>query len=373
MAKIEESNPQKTVLVVDDIPENLAILGEFLVPHYNVRIANSGPRALSAAVSTPYPDLILLDIMMPEMDGYEVIKQLKANPETREIPVIFITALGETEDETRGLQLGAADYITKPVKPAIVLARVRTQLELKQARDILRDNNAWLEAEVKRRMRQNLMIRDVTMRALAKLAEARDNETGAHILRTQAYVNVLAQELAKLPKYAEKLSPDIIEIYTKAAPLHDIGKVGIPDHVLHKQGRPHHEEWEIMKSHAQIGANAILSAIEDEEDREGLEFLNVAAEIAGNHHEKWDGSGYPRGLKGDAIPLAGRLMAIADVFDALISKRVYKPALPIETAKEMIVEGRGKHFDPDIVDAFVRRIDDFQTIAARHADHDEMH
>ncbi len=361
------------MLVVDDTPENLAILGEFLIPHYNVRIANSGPRALNAAASPPRPDLILLDIMMPGMDGYEVIKQLKANPETQEIPVIFITALDATEDETRGLELGAADYITKPVKPAIVLARVRGQLDLKEARDIMRDNNAWLEGEVRRRMQQNLMIRDVTMRALAKLAEARDNETGNHILRTQGYVYVLAQELAKLPKYAEKLTPDIIEIYTKAAPLHDIGKVGIPDYVLHKPGKPHHEEWEIMKTHAQIGADAILSAIQDEEDAEGLDFLYVAAEIAGNHHEKWDGSGYPKGLKGDAIPLSARLMAVADVYDALISRRVYKPALPIETAREMIIEGRGKHFDPEIVDAFVRRIEDFRAIAARHVDHDEEH
>lgn len=372
MANTKENNPQqKTVLIVDDTPDNLAILGELLIPHYHVRIANSGSRALASAVLDPHPDLILLDIMMPEMDGYEVLKRLKANSETQDIPVIFITALDETEDEMLGLELGAVDYISKPVKPPIVLARIRAQLDLKEARDILRDNNAWLEGEVRHRMRQNQMIRDVTMRALARLAEARDNETGNHILRTQNYVNVLAQELAKLPKYAGKLTPDIIEIYTKAAPLHDIGKVGIPDYVLHKPGRPTPEEWEIMKTHAQIGADAIWSAIQDEEDMEGLDFLYVAMEIAGNHHEKWDGSGYPKGLSGEAIPLSARLMAVADVFDALISRRVYKPPLPIETAREMIVDSKGTHFDPDIVDAFVRRIDDFQAIAARYVDPNE--
>lgn len=363
------SNPQqKTVLIVDDTPENIVIIGELLMPHYHVRVANSGPRALVSALFEPRPDLILLDIMMPEMDGYEVIKQLKANPESQDIPVIFLSALDATEDEAHGLELGAADYILKPVRPSIVLARISTQLDLKEARDILRDNNAWLESEVERRMRQNQMIQDVSMRALASLAEARDNETGNHILRTQSYVNILAEELAKHPKYTESLTPTIIQTLTKAAPLHDIGKVGIPDHVLHKPGKHTAEEWEVMKTHAQIGADAILSAIQDQEDREGLDFLYVAMEIAGNHHEKWDGSGYPNGFSGETIPLSARLMAVADVFDALISRRIYKPPFSIENAREIITDGRGKHFDPDIVDAFIQRIEDFRIIAARHVD-----
>ncbi len=363
--------PQKTLLLVDDTPENLTVLGEILMPFYRVRVVNSGARALHAAVTEPRPDLILLDVMMPEMDGYEVITRLRANPETREIPVIFITALDATEDETHGLELGAVDFITKPVRPPIVLMRVRGQLELKDARDRMHDQNIWLEAEVKRRMRQNQMIQNVSMRALASLAEARDNETGRHILRTQGYVSILAHELAKLPKYASLLTPETIESYTKASPLHDIGKVGIPDRALYKPGKHTPEEWELMKTHAKIGSDAILRAIQDEEDQVGLDFLHIAMDIAHYHHEKWDGSGYPDGLIGDGIPLSARLMALADVFDALTSKRVYKPAFSIEKTTEMILQGRCTHFDPEVVDAFVARLDDFCTIAARFSDVEE--
>ena len=358
----------KTLLLVDDTPENLTVLGEILMPYYRVRVANSGARALVAAASEPRPDLILLDVMMPEMDGYKVITHLRSNPLTHDIPVIFITALDATEDETKGLELGAADYITKPVRPAIVLTRVRGQIELKEARDRMRDQNAWLEAEIERRMCQNQMIQDVSMRALASLAEARDNETGNHILRTQGYVKVLAEELSKLPRHAEKLTPTIVESYVKAAPLHDIGKVGIPDRALHKPGKHTPEEWELMKTHAKVGSDAIWRAIQDEEDQAGLDFLRIAMDIAHYHHEKWDGSGYPEGFSGENIPLPARLMALADVFDALISKRVYKPAFTVEHTTEIILNGRGKHFDPDVVDAFVARLDEFYAIAARHTD-----
>ena len=360
--------PQKTLLLVDDYPENLSVLGNILMPHYRVRAANSGAHALAAAASEPRPDLIMLDVMMPDMDGYEVIARLHANPRTRDIPVIFITASDTAEHETQGFELGAADYIAKPVHPAIVLMRVRCQLELKEARDRMRDQNAWLEAEIQRRMRQNQMIQDVSMRALASLAEARDNETGNHILRTQGYVRVLAEELAKLPKYIGRLTPETIESFAKAAPLHDIGKVGIPDRALHKPGKHTAEEWEIMKTHAKVGADAIWRAIQGEEDQEGLDFLRIAMDIAHYHHEKWDGSGYPEGLQGEAIPLSARLMALADVLDAMISVRVYKPAFTIEKATSMILAGRGRHFDPEVVDAFESRLDDFCAIALRHAD-----
>lgn len=368
MMNEKNNSARKTVLVVDDTPDNLAVLGGLLMPHYNVRVANSGAWALSSANTEPRPDIILLDIMMPEMDGYEVLRQLKANPLTSGIPVIFITAMDTPEDEAGGLALGAMDYITKPISPAIVLARVRAQLDLKSARDILHDQNAWLEREVQRRIRQFEKVQNVTIRALASLAEAKDNETGNHILRTQNYVNVLAQTLAHLPQYAATLTPETIALFTKAAPLHDIGKVGIPDAILNKPGKHTPDEWEIMKTHAQLGADAIWRAIRDEEDLESVKFLHVAMEIAGNHHEKWDGSGYPNGLSGTQIPLSARLMALADVFDALISKRVYKAAFPIETARSIIVENRGKHFDPQVVDAFEQCIDAFQAIAASHAD-----
>lgn len=252
----------------------------------------------------------------------------------------------------------------------MVLARVLAQLELKDARDRMRDQNAWLEAEVQRRMQQNQRIQDVSMRALASLAEARDNETGNHIMRTQGYVNVLCQELAKLPKYQDILTPGQIEHITKTAPLHDIGKVGIPDSVLHKPGKHTPEEWEIMKTHAKVGADAIWRAIQDEEDPAGVDFLYRAMEIAEHHHEKWDGSGYPAGLKGEDIPLSARLMALADVFDALISRRVYKPPFTIERATDIIEQGKGSHFDPEVVNAFKARLDDFRAIAARYADKD---
>ncbi|MFI3195411.1 MAG: two-component system response regulator [Methylococcaceae bacterium] len=368
----ENTLPQKTILIVDDTPDNLAVLGELLMPYYKVRIANSGARALASAIIEPLPDLILLDIMMPGMDGYEVLKRLKETPDTREIPVIFITALDQTEDEKEGLALGAVDYISKPIRPPIILARIKGQLDIKEARDLLRDKNSWLENEVRRRIYQYQKVQDISMRALASLAETRDNETGNHILRTQGYVNVLAKELATLPEYSQSLTPALIEVYTKAAPLHDIGKVGIPDYVLHKPGKHTPEEWEIMKTHAKVGADAIWRAIQGEDDMEVVNFLCVAIDIAGNHHEKWDGSGYPNGLSGTYIPLSARLMALADVFDALISKRVYKPAFSMEKATEIILAGRGSHFDPDVVDAFITRADDFRTIAGRYADpHDE--
>ncbi|MFW2457873.1 response regulator [Methyloversatilis discipulorum] len=362
------TTPQKTLLLVDDTPENLTVLGEILMPHYRVRVASSGARALAAATTDPRPDLVLLDVMMPEMDGYEVISRLRADPRTRELPVIFVTALDSTEDEAHGLELGAVDYITKPVRPAIVLARVRGQLELKEARDRMRDQNAWLEAEIARRMRQNQVVQDVSMRALASIAEARDDETGNHILRTQAYVNVLARALATTPRYAGELTPALVETYTKAAPLHDIGKVAIPDHILHKPGKHTPDEWEIMKTHARQGSDAIWRAICDQEEREALDFLYIAMDIAHYHHEKWDGSGYPEGLAGEAIPLPARLMALADVFDALISKRAYKPAFPLDRATAIITEGRGQHFDPDVVDAYLAHLDEFAAISARYAD-----
>ena len=363
---IKNAMEKETILIVDDTPDNLAILGELLMPYYQVRVANSGPKALTAACAAPLPDLILLDIMMPGMDGYEVIKHLKSNPETSEIPVIFITALDSCEEEAKGFDLGARDYISKPVRAPILLARVKGQLEIKAARDILRNQNNWLEAEIQRGIRQYQIVQDISMRALASLAEARDDETGNHILRTQNYLQILAEELANQSQYTDVLTQQTIAIYTKAAPLHDIGKVGIPDHVLYKPGKHTPEEWEIMKSHAQIGADAIRRAIGNEDDKKAVDFLYVAMDIAGYHHEKWDGSGYPKGLASNNIPLAARLMALADVFDALISHRVYKSAYPMDVTINIINDGNGTHFDPDIVDAFNRRVDDFQGIAAHY-------
>jgi putative two-component system response regulator len=358
--------PQPTVLVVDDVPENLTVLGELLCDEYTVRAANSGPAALHLAHVKPQPDLILLDVMMPGMDGYQVMAHLRADPATRHIPVICVTALSDSEEEERGLQLGAADYITKPLKPRVVLARVRSQIELKRARDQLSDQNAFLEAEVARRMRENQQVQDASIHALARLAETRDSETGNHLLRTQEYVRRLALLLRDHPRFTEGLDDHAIELLAKSAPLHDIGKVGIPDHILLKPGRLDSAEWEIMKTHALIGAESIERAERDADHP--IEFLAVAKLIARHHHERWDGLGYPDRLAGVAIPLPARLMALADVFDALISKRVYKDAFPYTQARDMIAASRGKHLDPVVVDAFVSDFAAFCDIAERHAD-----
>lgn len=369
----------KTVLIVDDTPQNLSILGELLQPLYRVRAANSGERALAIARSELQPDIILLDVMMPGMDGYEVIRQLKQDEVTRGIPVIFVTALTESSEEQRGLALGAVDYITKPFNPEIVLARVKSQLELKQARDILSDQNAWLEKEIAKRMRENVMVQDLTIRALAALGEIRDLETGLHIVRTQRSIELLADRLKNHPRFRDALAGGKLQMIVKAAPLHDIGKVGIPDAILQKPGKLTPEEYEVMKSHPVLGANAIENAINNalaglapavaEQMSGAFEFLRVAQEICRGHHEKWDGSGYPAGLVGDDIPVSARLMALADVFDALMSRRVYKDAMAVENVTAFLVEERGRHFDPDVVDAYLDTREQFAEIADRF--HDE--
>jgi putative two-component system response regulator len=356
------------ILVVDDSPENLRVMGDLLTPHYRVRIAASGRRALEISVQEPKPDLILLDVMMPEMDGYEVLQRLRENGDTATIPVIFLTAMDSADGEQKGLERGAVDYITKPIRPAVVLARVNTHLELKAARDQLRDRNILLEDEVAHRMEENQLIQDISIRALGHLAEIRDPETGNHIRRTQEYMRLLATKLQRHPRYAATLSNRTVKLLTESAPLHDIGKVGIPDHVLLKPGKLTEDEWRIMRTHTILGAEAIELA---ERDVKGsAEFLSLAKEIARWHHEKWDGSGYPDGLKGEAIPVSARLMAVADVFDALISSRVYKSSMSVDDAREIILEGRGQHFDADIVDVFLANFDDFVTIAERYRDGD---
>ena len=356
-----------TILIVDDSPENLMVLTELLSPSYRVLAAQSGEKCLRIASGKTRPDLILLDVMMPGMDGYEVLKHLRINPDTRRIPVVLLTALADLQSEEYGLSLGAADYITKPIKPAIVQARVRTQLEAKQARDGLQDQNAALEAEVARRMAENDLIQQVSIRALAHLAEIRDPETGNHILRTQAYVRLLASALAGHPRFAETLSPDYIDLLSRSAPLHDIGKVGIPDHILLKPGKLTPEEWVIMQRHAELGAN-LIKTVQREIGTANTDFLNYAYQIALSHHERWDGSGYPQGLAGDAIPLSARLMAVADVYDALTSRRVYKLALTHANAIAFMQVERGRHFDPDILDCMLKLTTDFQDIARCFAD-----
>lgn len=356
---------EATILTVDDSAENLVLLSTVLRPSYRVLAATSGEAALRVAAAER-PDVILLDVMMPGMDGYQVLDRLRATQATRDIPVIFITALTGADDELHGLDLGAVDYITKPIWPPLVLARVKTQLELKQARDRLKGQNEWLEAEVARRMRENDRTQLVSIRALAHLAETRDPETGNHILRTQAYVGELAVRLRSHPAFAMTLTPHYIELVTRSAPLHDIGKVGIPDSILLKPGPLTDDEWVVMKTHSRLGWDAIEMAERDVD--EPVEFLTLAKEIARWHHERWNGSGYPDGLAGEAIPISARLMALADVFDAMVNRRVYKPPMPVEVARRFIIEQSGIHFDPDVVAAFDACFESFVDIARRYAE-----
>ncbi|HSC84118.1 MAG TPA: two-component system response regulator [Pseudomonas sp.] len=358
-----------TVLVVDDTPENLMLMADLLKDRYRVKAANSGEKALRVLQGDSLPDLILLDIMMPGLSGLQVAEQLQQDPRTRAIPIIFLTAMATVEDEIHGLELGAVDYITKPISPPLVLARVETQLKIKAVADFMRDQNDFLEREVQRRTREVMVIQDVTIQAMASLAETRDNETGNHIRRTQNYVKLLAELLRDHPRFRHYLNDETILLLYKSAPLHDIGKIGIPDQILLKPGRFTPEEFEIMKTHTTLGRDAIQRA----EDQLGLsvDFLRLAKEIAYSHQEKWDGSGYPEGLAADDIPISARLMAVADVYDALISRRVYKAGMPHEQAVDIIRQGRGSHFDPDICDAFLAATEQFHAIAERFADSDQ--
>lgn len=348
------------VLVVDDTPDNITLLSGLLKDSYKVKVALNGEKAIDI-INKSTPDIILLDVMMPVMDGYETCRVLKSNPKWKDIPVIFLTSKNEVEDESRGFEFGAADYITKPVNPAILLSRVKTHLSLKQASDFLKSKNHYLESEVSRRTKEIALIQEVSIMAMAALAETRDNETGYHIQRTKLYVKALCEYLSKEQKYKGILNPETIDLIVTSAPLHDIGKVGIPDSILLKPDKLTSEEFELMKTHTVLGREAILKA-EQLMNRQET-FLRYPKEMVYSHHERWDGNGYPLGLVGEKIPLSARIIALADVYDALTSKRVYKEAFTHTKAVEIIKEESGKHFDPDIVLAFLSLTDEFCEIA----------
>ena len=349
------------VLIVDDTPENIQVLMETLKDDYAIMAAKSGEKALKLSRSEPAPDLILLDIMMPDMNGYEVCAELKKDVRTKYIPIIFVTAMIDEEDEAKGLALGAVDYVTKPFRPSLVKARVGNQLELKRHRDHLED-------VVAERTRDLEMVKRVTIDTLAALAECRDPETGGHIKRTQHYVRALAEHVMDREPYARELDRKTVSLLFQSASLHDVGKVGVADSILLKAGRLTDEEFEEMKKHAEYGNTALAEA---EKKLGSNSFLRLARDIAYGHHEKWDGSGYPQGLSGEDIPLSARIMAIADVYDALISKRVYKPPFSHEKAVFIIAEGRGTQFDPGLIDAFLEIQDKFREIAIEFADFDD--
>lgn len=365
MSSVTNSEAKASILVIDDTPANLSLLNQLLRTHYRVKLANSGAKGLVLAASAA-PDLILLDIMMPEMDGYEVLKYLKGNPATAAIPIIFLTAKSGADDEEHGLALGAVDFIHKPIAPTVVLARVRTHLQIRNWQSFLEDKSAWLQREVERRVDEVLRLQEASIRVMVSLAEFRDECTGNHIRRTQTYVRLLADYLSRQPRDREFLTPEHIDQIAKAAPLHDIGKIAIPDHILLKPGKHTVEEFEIMKTHTTKG-EGMLARTRQEMGESNL-MLMFAGQIARSHHERWDGSGYPDGLAGGAIPLAARLMAVADVYDALRSRRPYKKAFSHDEAVQIVTEQDGRQFDPAAIAAFSALDADFRRISTELAD-----
>ena len=341
----EQDLIRPTVLVVDDTPENIHVLSGVLQDEYSVRVATSGERAITAARSDPQPDLILLDVKMPVMDGYEVCRRLKNDYQTQRIPVIFVTGMGEVEDEARGFDLGAVDYIVKPVSPGIVRARVRTHIQLY-------DQKRHLLELVQQRTRELEDTRLQIIRRLGRAAEFKDDETGYHVIRMSHYCRMMALAVG-IPDYRA-------EILFNAAPMHDVGKIGVPDSILEKAGPLTPDEWSVVKRHPVIGAGII--------GRHNNELLEMARVIALTHHERWDGSGYPRGLRGEAIPLVGRIVAVADAFDALTSTRPYKQAWPVEEAVALLRREAGRQFDPRLVPKFVDMMPQVREIMAQYSE-----
>lgn len=362
------------IMIIDDEVINISVLSEVLKPHYIVSVYKSGIEALKQIEMGKKPDLILLDVNMPDFNGYEILERLNRGESTRDIPVMILTVMDSVSDEEKGLNAGAVDFITKPFHAQIILARVKLQIELKDIRDRLKGENVYLEKEVAKRFRENQLIFDVTMDIVTQLVETRDEETAHHITRSRVYMEVLTRRLSLNPRYTALIDEAYIERLVKACPLHDIGKVGISDQILLKPGILTTEEYDLMKEHVMIGYRSIQRAVENSilkdllnssGDSLPMEFFKEAMSIVRSHHEHYDGSGYPDGLKAEEIPLSARIMALVDVFDALTNHRVYKPAWSIEKAIEYIEMQSGYQFDPDVVDAMLSEIDSFKDIFHR--------
>ncbi|OJU12118.1 MAG: two-component system response regulator [Clostridiales bacterium 43-6] len=347
------------ILIADDSKTDVAIISSIL-SDYELLYAYDGVEALEQMEQHLNIDIIILDINMPRMNGFEVLEMIKNHPEYKDIAVLVLTNVDEIDNEMRGLDLGAVDYIRKPLNIRSLRKRVELQIKLKNARDALAQQNSILEKRVQERTRESVLTRDVTIHALVSLLEVRNIESSNHTKRTQLMMRALCAHLRTKPQYSSILTEGYAAELFDTTPLHDIGKVGIPDHILLKPGKLTDDEFEIMKKHTTYGVEA-LRCMGPESD--SLSFIRTAAEIAGTHHEKFDGTGYPGGLVGKEIPLAGRLMAIIDVYDALVNKRVYKPAFTHASATEMMQNESGTHFDPELLDAFFEIEAEVQTIA----------
>ena len=359
-------NIRRKIILVDDNMTNLTMGRNLLKTFYEVYPAPSAAK-LFEIIENIFPDLILLDIEMPEMNGYEVIKKLKADPRFADIPVIFLTSKSDESSELKGFELGAVDYVAKPFSGPLLMQRIGNQLLIVQQKNTLLENQAILKdyadslsEKVKEKTREVVNLQNAVLSTVADLVEFRDKLTGGHIARTQLYLKALIEELIKEGSYAAIVKEWDMDFFLPSAQLHDVGKIAISDLILNKPGRLTPEEFEVMKSHVTVGVDAIKKIMSK---TEGHAFLNHAVLITGTHHEKWDGSGYPNGLKGNDIPLEGRLMAIADVYDALIEVRPYKGALSHEEACKIIEDSSGTHFDPDLIKVFRKIKDEFAKIA----------
>jgi putative two-component system response regulator len=360
---------QCTILAVDDTKMNLHLLVNLLGDHFDLSVAMNGPSALKLVAQSP-PDLILLDIMMPDMDGFEVLQRLKANSDTRDIPVIFLTALNEIGNKAKGFELGAVDYITKPFQIEEVLARVNTHLKLRLAQESLNRFNNQLQDLVAQQVEEINQSQLAMIFALAKLSHTRDDDTGLHLERVQHLCKILSTSLAEEPEFARDITPAFIAAMYHASPLHDVGKVGIRDAILLKPGKLSDQEFAIMKTHTTIGAATLESVFWQYPNNQ---FIAIGIEIAKYHHEKWDGSGYPEGLSNLAIPLSARIMSVVDVYDALRSRRPYKEPFSHQTAMDIIIEGNGKAFDPNVVQGIIKVQKEFDALHSQLADRSHFH
>ena len=365
MASLELGR-KPTCLLVDHRPEELDRIGAMLQSDYALRLAPTGDAALRLAAVPQPADLIVLDQGLPDIDGFEVCRRLKQQPATRGIPVLLLIDQSNAEHERRTLECGAADLLGRPFSAGLLLLRAATQIALHARAGAERAHQAGIVRDQARDTAELLRPQDVTILSMALLAETRDPDTANHLLRTQHYVRSLAHQLRLQPGFQDQLDDHMIDMLFRSAPLHDIGKVAIPDRVLLNPGKLSDEEYEIMKTHTTLGRDAIERVETALQTR--VEFLAMAKEIALSHQEKWDGSGYPQGLRGTAIPLSARLMSVADVYDALISQKIYKDGVSHEQAMVEMMAGRGRHFDPDIVDALLDIQAEIRVIAQRFAD-----
>jgi len=363
-----------TILVVDDNDMNRDMLSRRLEHEgYQAILASDGYMALDLLASDSINiDLVLLDIMMPQLDGYQVLERIKGDSRLHNIPVIMITAVDEIDSTVKCIELGAEDYLPKPFNPVLLRARIGASLEKKRLHDMesryreqVEQNNLVLSDRVREQVMEIASAQLGAIFAMSKLAESRDPETGEHLDRMREYCRILALQMQKLPQYKETIDQGFIENIYAASPLHDIGKVGVPDAILCKPGKLTEDEWIIMKTHPIVGAETLR---EVNRQHPGNAFVQTGVEIAEAHHEKWNGRGYPFGLAGENIPLVARILALGDVYDALTSKRCYKNAFSADEARNIITGDRGAHFDPDVVDAFLATEDEFARIRMQFQD-----